>query len=135
MERKGKTKFQFRKKKDFGTYTEIGPWFRFPMLKPGFGRTLTVLARLLLLLFFNTDHIFFTDVQPASYAMPLSTHNYSSTFQETSNLWNPFPDPDAGLPSDLYEIHKNQWLRSQYQLWLQKVQENKALVEQYYFQK
>jgi len=77
----------------------------------------------------------YQDVQPASYAMPLSTHNYSSTFQETSNLWNPFPDPDAGLPSDLYEIHKNQWLRSQYQLWLQKVQENKALVEQYYFQK
>merc|ERR1711862_278435 len=52
-----------------------------------------------------------------------------------SNPWNPFPDPDAGLPRDLYEIHQNQWLRSQYQLWLQKVQENKALVEQYYFQK
>ena len=47
------------KKRYFGTYTEIGPRFRLPILKPGFGRTLTVLARLLLLLFFNTDHIFF----------------------------------------------------------------------------
>ena len=83
------------------------------------------------------DIFSFIDLQPANSAVtpPFSTHNYSSTFQETSNLWNPFPDPDAGLPSDLYEIHRNQWLRSQYQLWLQKVQENKALVEQYYFQK
>ena len=26
--------------KKFGTDTEIGPWFRFPIQKPGFGRTL-----------------------------------------------------------------------------------------------
>ena len=34
-------KFQFPKK-SFGsnTDTEIGPWFRFPILKPGFGCTL-----------------------------------------------------------------------------------------------
>ncbi len=44
----------------------------------------------------------------------------------------PFPDPDASLPPELYQIHKNQWLRSQYELWLQKVAQNKALVEQYY---
>ena len=43
--------------------------------------------------------------------------------------WNPFPDPDASLPPDLYQIHKNQWLRSQYQLWLQNVQKNRNMVE------
>ena len=36
-----KKKFQFRKK-SFGsdTDTQIGPWFWFPIPKPGFGRTL-----------------------------------------------------------------------------------------------
>ena len=48
--------------------------------------------------------------------------------------WNPFPDPDAELPPDLYELHKNEWLRMQYQLWLQKIQTNRALIEQYTFQ-
>merc|ERR1719266_118852 len=65
----------------------------------------------------------------------ISAENYAPTFQEPHGLWNPFPDPDAGLPNDLYQIHRNHWLRSQYQLWLQIVQENKELVEQYYFQK
>ena len=27
-------------KKNFGSDTEIGPWFQFPIPKPGFGRTL-----------------------------------------------------------------------------------------------
>ena len=39
LPKSGKYKFGFGKK-SFGSYTEIGPWFRFPILKPGFGRTL-----------------------------------------------------------------------------------------------
>ena len=37
-----KKKFWFQKKKSFGsdTDTEIRPWYRFPIPKPGFGRTL-----------------------------------------------------------------------------------------------
>ena len=36
-----KQNFRFRKKK-FGSDTEIGPWIRFPILKPSFGRTLVL---------------------------------------------------------------------------------------------
>ena len=32
--------FDFGKKISSDTNTEIGPWFRFPILKPGFGCTL-----------------------------------------------------------------------------------------------
>ena len=37
-------------KKEFGsdTDTEIGPWFRFPIRKPGFGRTLLKLTTFLI---------------------------------------------------------------------------------------
>ena len=36
-----KKSFGFGKKKfGYGTDTEIGPWFPFPIPKPGFGRTL-----------------------------------------------------------------------------------------------
>ena len=79
--------------------------------------------------------LFFTDNHEVPIAPQFTLENSATAFQQTPNCWNPFPDPDAGLPSDLYQIHRNQWLRSQYQLWLQRVQENKALVEQYYFQK
>ena len=34
-------KFRFGKKR-FGSYSKIGPWFRFPIPKPGFGCTLTL---------------------------------------------------------------------------------------------
>ena len=35
-----KKKLRFQKEKKIATDTEIGPWFRFPIPKPGFGRTL-----------------------------------------------------------------------------------------------
>ena len=50
-----------------------------------------------------------------------------------TQVWNPFPDPDLGLPEDLYTLHANEWLRMQYQLWLDKVSLNKAMIEKYYF--
>ena len=52
--------------------------------------------------------------------------------EDYSQVWNPFPDPDLGLPEDLYTLHANEWLRMQYQLWLDKVSRNKAMVEQHY---
>merc|ERR1711860_343943 len=59
----------------------------------------------------------------------------SEQLEEDYNLtqvWNPFPDPDLGLPEDLYTLHANEWLRMQYQLWLDKVSLNKAMIEKHY---
>ena len=39
-----KKEFQFREKR-FGSDTEIGPWFRFPIPKPGFGCKLTLVYK------------------------------------------------------------------------------------------
>ena len=45
LEKKLKKSFHFKKKNGSNTDTKIGPWFWFPIPKPGFGRTLTLPLR------------------------------------------------------------------------------------------
>ena len=47
-------------------------------------------------------------------------------------LANFFPDPDAFLPHDLHQIHKNEWLKMQYELWIQKVASNRDIIERFH---
>ena len=60
--------------------------------------------------------------------------NHDQLEEDFNQVWNPFPDPDLGLPEDLYTLHANEWLRMQYQLWLDKVSMNKAMIEKHYRQ-
>ena len=45
---------------------------------------------------------------------------------------NFFPDPDAFLPHDLHQIHKNEWLKMQYELWIQRVASNRDVIERFH---
>jgi hypothetical protein len=54
--------------------------------------------------------------------------------EDPEQPWDPFPNPDSGLPAELRNMQKDEWLRLQYQLWLQKVQENREMVEFHAFQ-
>ena len=44
-------------------------------------------------------------------------HEYTGqNFALPEQIWNPFPDPDLGLPEDLYALHANEWLKMQYKM-------------------
>ena len=50
----------------------------------------------------------------------------------TVTISNFFPDPDAFLPGDLHQIHKNEWLKMQYELWIKKVASNRDVIERFH---
>ncbi len=62
--------------------------------------------------------------------------DFGQTGSESADvIWNPFPDPDDGLPVDLRFLHRNEWLKQQYLMWLNKVEQNRLLIEQHEYAK